>query len=203
MPAKRESDVRPPGVTAEDDDLRRRLEQRSTDELVSILRNRDEEEWRPEVFDIVASILAARGLPPAEVVALGPEGIDVLESQPLLTVGRYFSPIEAHAHRLALEQGGIRAWVSDEILGTSYGLGVGARLQVRAEDEASARSVLEAGPAPASALPADIAEEQCPKCGSTEVTQAARIGGSQMPAEGAHREWHCKCGACGNEWSAE
>jgi len=191
-------------MTAKDDNLRRGLEERSTEELVSILRNQDEEEWRPEVFEIVASILAARGLSPKEVVALGPEGIDVLEPQPLHTVGRYFSPIEAHAHRLALEQGGIKAWVSDEILGTSYGLGVGARLQVRVEDEASARSVLEAEPAPASALPDDIAEEPCPKCGSTEVTQTADIGDtSQLATEGARREWHCKCGSCGNAWSAE
>lgn len=186
------------------DTLRSGLETRSTEELVSILRNRDEEEWRLEVFDIVASILAARGLSPAEVVALGPEGFDVMEPQPLRAVGRYFSPLEAHAHRLALEQGGIKAWVSDEILGTSYGLGVGARLQVRVEDEARARSVLEAEPVPASALPDDIAEEPCPKCGSPEVTQRADIGDrSRRPAEGTRREWHCKCGSCGNEWSAE
>jgi hypothetical protein len=49
-------------------ELAQQLERLSTDELVSILRNRDEEEWQPNVFDIVASILAARGLEPPQVV---------------------------------------------------------------------------------------------------------------------------------------
>jgi hypothetical protein len=43
-------------------DIPREMEQRSTSELVSILRNRDEDEWRPEVFQIVATILSSRGI---------------------------------------------------------------------------------------------------------------------------------------------
>ena len=190
-------------MTAERDNVREGLEARSTEELVSILRNRDQEEWRPEVFEIVESILAARGLSPKEVAALGPEGTDVLESQPLVTMGRYFSPIEAHAQRLAFEQAGIEAWVSDEILGTSYGLGVGARLQVRVEDEASARSVLEADAAPASVLPDDLAEAPCPRCGSPDVTQSVDIEEPASTTERRRREWHYECGSCGNTWSAE
>jgi len=74
--------------------LRKELEQRTTDELVSILRNRDDEEWRPATFDVVASILRARGLSPEQVVAMGPEGTDVVESEPTETIRRFFSPAE-------------------------------------------------------------------------------------------------------------
>ena len=98
----------------EDDPIRRELEAMTTEELVSILRNHDEGEWRPEVFDVVASILKARGVSPEDVTALGREGVDIAEGQPLVTVGRYFSPHEAHAMRMALEEANLRAWVSDE-----------------------------------------------------------------------------------------
>jgi membrane protease YdiL (CAAX protease family) len=64
--------------------------------------------------------------------------------QGLVTVGTYFSPIEAHGCRMALEQAGLRAWVLDETAAASYGVGVGTRLQVVAEDEAAARAILAA-----------------------------------------------------------
>jgi len=131
------------------------LERRTTEDLVSILRNHDDDEWRPEVFAVVAALLEARGVSAAEVAALGPEGWDVVESQNLVTVARYFSPIEAHTHRMALEEAGIRAWVLDEDLGTMYGIAVGPRLQVRSEDLSAARAVLDSPPASASALPPD------------------------------------------------
>jgi hypothetical protein len=133
--------------------VRRELDARPTEELVSILRNRDEQQWRPEVFEIVASILVTRGLSPADVVAMGPEGIDVVEGQPLVTIGRYFNPLEAHAHRMALEEARLPAWVSDESGGAMFGVGVGSRLQVRARDEAAARAILEAAAVPPSAPP--------------------------------------------------
>lgn len=57
--------------------LEAQLEQCSTEELVSILRNRDEEEWRPPVFEVVTSILSARGVSPTDVVAMGPEPSEV------------------------------------------------------------------------------------------------------------------------------
>lgn len=131
-------------MNARIDDIREAMEQRSTEELVSILRNRDEEEWQPVVFDVVASILTARGVSAAEVAAREPEGDDVVEDQTLATVGYFFNPLEAHAARQTLENSGITAWVADENLG----LGQGMRLQVRVEDEATALGVLEAGPRP-------------------------------------------------------
>jgi len=124
-------------------DISRELERRSTEELLSILRNRDEEEWRAGVFEIVASILRIRGLSSTEIDALGPEGAHIVEPLQLVTVARYSTPLEAHVRRMALEGAGLPAWVTDEAVGTMYGMGIGSRLQVRAEDEAAARTLLE------------------------------------------------------------
>jgi hypothetical protein len=78
-----------------------------------------------------------------------------------VTIANFFSPAEAHVSRMALEEAGIAAWVADEAGGTMYGVGIGARLQVRAEDEGAAREVLSAAAAPAEALPP---EEEDPGC---------------------------------------
>jgi hypothetical protein len=185
------------------EELRRELEAMPTDELISILRNRDQDEWRSEALEMVPSILAARGVSPSEIAALGPEGYDVVEGQELRTIGRYFNTFEAHANRVALEQAGIPAWVSDETLGSMFGVGVGTRLRVRVDDEAAARAVLEAGPTPASALPPDLAEPPCPSCGSTEVTQTADIADRvpDLVVEAPRRAWRYACTACGHTWS--
>jgi hypothetical protein len=190
------------------DELRASLELRSTEELLSILRNRDEEEWRPEVFEIVASILAARGVPTADAFASEPEGGDTVESRPLVTVGHFFSPVEAHAARLAMESAGIAAWVADEILGASYGVGVGSRLQVRVEDEPAALEVLGATRQQTTELPPELAEPPCPQCGSSHVRPVAEVVDPQSaPSPGIgvspSRQWRYHCGACGNKWIDE
>jgi DNA-directed RNA polymerase subunit RPC12/RpoP len=185
--------------------LARGLEQLPTDELVSILRNRDEEEWRPEVFDIVALILTARGVSPAEIQALGPEGSEVAESAPTVTIARFFNVGEAHASRMALEEAGIRAWVADEAGGTMYGVGVGTRLQVRATDEAAAREVLASPPAPGDALPADLADPACPACGSRKVAPEAWVAEDDagVPRSGSRRKWYYVCADCDEAWPLE
>jgi hypothetical protein len=181
--------------------LRNALEQKTTDELVSILRNRDEEEWRPAAFDVVASILRARGLSPEEVAAMGPEGTDVVESEPTETIGRFFSPAEAHAARMALEEGGIAAWVTDEAGGTIYGFGIGVRLQVRARDVDAARDLL--GQLTANGVPAEIAEPPCPACGSRNVTSEAWVEDNKSTRprwRRTRRTWHYVCGDCREAW---
>jgi hypothetical protein len=189
----------------DDPALARNLEQLSTDELMSILRNHDEEEWRPEVFGIVASILTARGVSPTEVEALGPEGGEVAESAPTVTIARFFNVGEAHALRMALEEAGIRAWVADEAGGTMYGVGVGARLQVRATDEAAAREILASPPAPGDALPADLADPACPACGSRKVAPEAWVveDGPDAPRSGGRRKWYYVCADCDEAWPLE
>jgi hypothetical protein len=184
--------------------IRQDMEGRSTEELTSILRNHDEEEWLPVVFEIVEQILTARGLSVSEIKAMGPEPREEPQGDPtgegLVTVGRFFNSAMAHAARLALEQAGIDALVADEHLGTVYGVAVGARVQVRAGDEAAARAVLEQEPASASQLPPEIAEGPCPKCGSAEVTQSAEVVES-LSAPGEGRAWRYECLSCGHTWS--
>jgi hypothetical protein len=140
----------------------------------------------------VASILTTRGIAPSDVIALGPEGIDVVEEQPLVTIGRYFNPVEAHGHRMALEEANLRAWVTDESGGAMFGVGVGTRLQVRVEDEAAARAVLEGAAVPASTPPPELAEAACPKCGSPGVEQEAA-----QPGHASRYE----CSSCRHSWS--
>ncbi len=185
------------------DELVQQFERFSTDELVSILRNRDEEEWQPEVFDVVASILAARGLQPAAIVAMGPEGREEVESAPTVTIATFFSPAEAHASRMALEEAGVAAWVADEVLGSMYGVGVGSRLQVRATDEAAAREVLASPPAPSDALPAEFADPACPACGSRKVVPEAWVvegEGEEARPLSTRREWFYVCSDCDEAW---
>ena len=85
-----------------------------------------------------------------EEAAAAPRAEQEHDDQPLVTVGQYFNPIEAHGHRMALEQAGLRAWVRDENIGATYRVGIGTKLQVRAQDEVAARDVLEMGSAPVS-----------------------------------------------------
>jgi hypothetical protein len=123
------------------DTLRFKLEQKSSDELTTILRNRDEDEWRPEAFEMVAAILKDRGFSPGEIAAMGPEGYDAVEGAPT-TIGTFVNEGEAQALRMALEEAGIAAWVVDEARGQA--LVAEARLQVRAADAEAARQILEA-----------------------------------------------------------
>ncbi len=146
------------------------MERRTTGELISILRNHDEQEWRPEAFTAAAAALVSRGVSPAEVEAMGPEGVDVVESAPTITLETLTSPSEAQLLRMALEEAGIEAWVTDETLGSMYGVGIGSRLQVRARDEAAAREVLSSTAVKAAPSPGEPA---CPACGSRNVAPAS------------------------------
>jgi hypothetical protein len=200
-------------MQADLDSIRRDLEQRPTEELSAILRERDEDEWIPEVFGIVTSILVSRGVSAAELAALKPaspvadadgEG----EDEDLATVARFFSPAVAHACRMALEEAGIEAWVFDETAGASFGVGIGIEVRVRAHDLDAAHEVLESSPVPASDLPPEVAEPPCPKCGSTQVTQQVAER-DEVPLEERDEDedgygpWRYRCAACGHEWSDE
>lgn len=196
----------PAGDMSKDVEIRRKeFEQRSTAELVSILRNRDEEEWRPEVFDVVASLLKARGISREAVAAMGPEGTDVVESEPTATIATFFSPAEGHATRMALEEGGIAAWVTDEAAGTMYGAGIGARLQVRVKDIDAARELLSGAQRSADGLPPDLAEPPCPACGSRNVVSEAWVAQADVTEPRPwqdRRKWYYVCGDCREAWPA-
>lgn len=109
------------------------------------------------------------------------------EAGTLVTVARYFSPLDAHAHRMALEQGGVRAWVSDEAIGATYGVAIGNALQVRAQDAGAARAILDADPPPELAVPAGPDDlEDLTDAGVAEPREPV-AGAQEEPSEGGRR----------------
>lgn len=186
------------------DDLKAQMDERTTEDLVSILRERDEEEWRPEVFAIVAAILSNRGVQGVPQGVGRGGSVNVVEDQPLATVTTYFSPAEAHAARSALESAGIEAWVTDESIGSTYGFAVGARLRVRAEDERASRELLQSFEEAPAALPPELAAPPCPKCGASGATQTSDLALGPDPLGGhvaLRRFWYFNCGSCQHRWS--
>lgn len=195
------------------DAIRRELELLADEELVAILRDRNEGQWRPEVFDIVVSILESRGISTSNMTAsdtedleLDPEASDVPGFEDLVTVAGYTSYVEAHADRLALEQSGIKAWVTDEIQGVDYGIGTAARLRVCPHDFNAALEILEAPSISASDLPPELAQTQCPRCGSRNVTENDELLDALDPLSGVpfsstRRVWFYQCTSCNHKWS--
>jgi hypothetical protein len=175
-------------LTLQHDELRASLELRPTEELLSILRDRDEEEWRPEVFDLVATILAARGVPTAEVTASGREradtGADPRADDPLVVLGS-FDVFEAHAVRMALEAAGIEVWMT----GDTSGFQSGQLLRVRAGDEREAREILEAEP-DAADLPAQGSVEFMSDARARETIVSTRIESPDCAVR-VIRGWKC------------
>jgi DNA-directed RNA polymerase subunit RPC12/RpoP len=185
------------------DEIRQQLELLNDQELISILRERDGDQWRPEVFDIVSSILSNRGVSSGEdgdQAEIIPDKIPGLE---LTTVAEYFNNIDSETDRLALESKGIQAWICNEENPLAEGVPPGVQLQVRAEDLNAAKAILEAEAVPSSDLPDEIAEPPCPKCGSRQVTEGADI---VEVSTGSIRsfmkqEWLYHCASCGHKWA--
>jgi hypothetical protein len=193
------------------DDLQQQLDLLNDEELLSILREHDEEEWRPEVFDIVASILRNRGVS----LTSAPEDEQIILDEPvvasadLITVASYFTDVDAETDRMALEAKGISAWIFNQNVSRMIGPVGGVELKVREEDFAVAMKILDAeGGAPAE-MPDEIAEQQCPKCGSREVREEQEIvesldahSNSSSSTRSSPKEiWLYRCGSCGHEWS--
>jgi len=171
-------------------------------ELVSILRKHDDTEWRPEVFDLVRSILNGRGINPDEFVDEDEIIHPTIENFNLVTVGSYTSYLDAETDRLALETKDIRAWILDELSPLADGMNPGIRLQVRAEDVTAAMEILESDPIPSSELPDEIAEPPCPKCGSRSVIERAEDLDSEsaLSHTTATQGWLYSCTSCGHQW---
>src|SRR5262245_27482462 len=144
-------------MTTVQKELRARLEQHTTDELLTILRERNEQEWRPEVFGIVASMLAERGTSVIEAAPVS-DTTETDDDEPLVTVARFPSLSEARTALTALESAGLFASLIEGPLGVGE-----SRLQVRSGDEQAALAILD--PAPSSVdLPPEIAEPPCRRC---------------------------------------
>jgi len=183
------------------DEIRQQMDLLTDEELIAILREHDEEQWRPEVFNIVASILNQRGFSPDRDLESQEDGSDETEGLNLATVASYNSDIDAETDRLSLEAKGLKAWVFNKHSPYPY---TAVQLQVREGDYAAAMQIPEPEPsemAPSSDLPPEIAEPPCPKCGSRQVMEQAE-GAEHSEMQPPHeRVWLYHCASCGHKWS--
>ncbi len=190
-----------------EEDLRARLEEMSTADLVAVLRSQNVEEWRPEVFPLVEAILSQRGV---DVVALKPAraGLEETDYAPVESVASFSTALEANLCRMALEEAQIHAWLSTEYLADvapHLGLAIGVDVLVRKDVADAAREVLASIKTGAAALPSE--GEPCPKCQSEQTERlqatdrgatigAGRLAGTPLP----EHDWRWTCGTCGHEW---
>jgi hypothetical protein len=140
-------------------------------------------------------------------------GLEVVDSQRLVTVRRYRDLSEAIVARTVLESAGIYCFLRDENLvrldwQVSNFIG-GIRLQVRPEDEAAAVDLLNQ-PVPES-IPfegrGDYAQPVCPRCGSTNISfegsnRKAAIASLfllGLPLPLGRTSWQCE--VCGCHWA--
>jgi len=175
------------------DELKAALDERPTSQLISILRNRNEDEWKPEVFPIVESLLVERGIGPVSSGSTQSDPVTVIEDQ-------------AHILRSALDSAGIKAWVTDESTGSTYGVAVGTRVRVRQEDEDAAHDLLQALEEAPPVLPPDLAAPACPKCGALGARQSSELIEGSNEAGGnprLHRSWYYDCIECLHRWRDE
>lgn len=185
------------------DEIREQLDLLNDAELSSILRKRDYDQWRPEVFDIVAAILKERGVSPGTDTE---DESDVVIGPGLEVVASYFNQSDAEADRLALEERGLRAWIFHLESPLDVGSAGSIQLGVFPHDLTKAIAVLNAEPVSSSHLPDDIAEPPCPKCGSAHTTEQAEIVESFDASSSSYRTtpqqvWFYSCASCGHRWS--
>lgn len=188
------------------DELRARLSEMSTEELSAILAARDGEQWRPEVFPLVEQLLAERGV--ESVAPAEPPEPEFHPEGSLEPVTTFHSTVEANLCRMALNEAGIEAWLSNENLAAevpTLGIAIGVDVLVRGDQVAAARELLTALDSGAAALQEE--PEACPKCQSSDTEHyhardtASAVSGyfllaTPLPAG----EWRWRCRACGHEW---
>lgn len=140
------------------DEMRARLEQLPTGELLALLRDRDPEEWRPEAFPLAEAILAERGVDvPAALESLRAAATYV-DFEALTAIATFSTSVDAHLCRMALEEAEIPCWIfNDNLAGVHVPLGmaIGVSVRVRPEDAEAAREILEAVRSGATAAPED------------------------------------------------
>ncbi len=186
------------------EEIRRQMEQKENQELISILLEHDEDQWQPEVFDIVGSILAERGVSSGGDLKVVRERDIHAETEGLnlITVSEYFNYLEAETDRITLEGEGIKAWVFHEGDPLAEGIPPGVQLKVNAEDWKAAMERLGAEMALSTDLPDDIAEPPCPRCASRKVTENAEIVEDRASGKPSQKQqWLYHCANCGLRWS--
>jgi hypothetical protein len=157
------------------DGMRQRLEQRSDEELLEILRMHDTNEWQPSVFPLAEDILRGRGVDVAQALASVPASDPSSDEDPLVPIAGFATVVESEACRSALLAAGFRVAGTDQFLlqmnpalGPALG---GFSLAVPASEVDDARSFLAA--AEGGDLSAGLAA--CSACGSTDVTSERKV----------------------------
>ena len=141
-----------------------------THELVSILRRSDANEWRPEVFDVVRAILAARGIFSVDEAGIEEPSVEpgagehdvVAPGEDAAAIASSLELQEAGDCDKALRAAGIPAQVVP-IPNGGFSVYVARDLQAKAE-----RLLRKAGLLPADDAPAPITDTggPCPACGA-------------------------------------
>ena len=190
------------------DDLRARLEQLPTGELLGILRDQDLEEWRPEAFPLAEAILAARHVDVPGALDSLRAAATYVDFEALTNVATFSTAVEAHLCRMALQEASIPSWLfNDNLAGVHVPLGmaIGVSGRVRPEDAAAAREILEAVRTGQTAAPEDPIA--CPRCGGVETirersTDRLSTAGAWFVAGTpiAQSDWRYRCSTCGHQW---
>jgi hypothetical protein len=111
-------------------------------------------------------------------------------SDQLVTIAQFHNVALTQLAAGMLRSAGIEVFVADEHMGTQYPLATGGvRLQVRAEDEARARLLMEAADELEDEGEAIELEEDavlCPSCGSTSFHY---VGEGRLRCEACMHQW--------------
>jgi hypothetical protein len=190
------------------DDLRARLEQLPTGELLAVLRDRDLDEWRPEAFPLVEAILRERHVDVAAALESLSAAATYVDFEALTEIATFGTSVDAHLCRMALEEAEIPCWVfNDHLAGVHVPLAmvIGVSVRVRPEDADAAREILQAVRSGAVAAPEE--PSPCPRCGGLETLRERRLdrlatigAWSIAGTPAAQIDWRHRCPACGHIW---
>jgi hypothetical protein len=108
-----------------DSDLRSRLDEKTTEELIELLTAHDLTEWRPEVFPVVESILRDRGVDVAAIKALPPRHDRSLsdDSADFVKLLDLPDPAMVPVAKSLLEEAGVAFFIRNESTQGLWGLG--------------------------------------------------------------------------------
>jgi hypothetical protein len=178
-----------------------------TGELLTILNERDLDEWRPEAFPLIEAILAERHVDVAAAVESLGAAATYVDFEALTEIATFGTSVDAHLCRMALEEAEIPCWVfNDHLAGVHVPLAmvIGVSVRVRPEDAEAAREILKAVDAGAVAAPPE--ETPCPRCGTATVRErtvdrlTTLAAGLATGPPVAHSTWRYRCAHCGHDW---
>lgn len=178
---------RPIPAAGMDDEARlevaNRLRARDSGDLVTLLRQHDEDEWQPEVFEIARSLLIERGIDLDAALAESSAHEDSpQQAEDLQVMATFSTPVDAEPCRAALTAAGFDVFVLDEnavavdpALWPALG---GVKIAVPSDQAVEAREFLEAADRGDLSTGPEVGI-QCSRCGSSRVrfvTHVDRLG---------------------------